>query len=199
VAIVACRPAPTTTEPAPPPNGTAPGGIRSFHDDPIVIDNGPVRIDLGSKAKPSNSDKKWSRDVHELDYMAILVRKQNGTIDYETHVAPLCPGDCKIILGLVGDGEPTEFTFEVKAGTGGGHGELVMSDQDEKRKFRGNGRWLKPRDPGDTKYDDLRIQSIAVYELKMENGEKKEEERFKRDFTTGGANYEVDIVIIAKE
>src|SRR5688572_23881159 len=50
------------------------------HDEPIVVDNGPIQIVLGSAGKVTEnaSTLVWSRDFEAFGYMVVLPRKDNG-------------------------------------------------------------------------------------------------------------------------
>ena len=199
VAIVACRPAAPASEPAPTPDDTVKtqGGnaqsLLTAHDDPIVIDNAPARIDLGHRARPSppnNNEKRWIRQAHKLDYMAILRRRVSDGMILFRDVVALCPRNCIVTLGLDGgNGVTTTFSFEFNADDE----ELAVTDANDRKFKNANGRWLKPRDMGDTKDEDLWIRTIEVKDPD------KKDPIFSQDFRTAGPDYEVDIVIVTAE
>lgn len=166
--------------------------LLSYHDDPIVIDNAPVRVALGRRAQHANNHRQWSRVVHNWDYLAILRRDKNGNAT-STKVAPMCPGDCTLVLGLVGIDEPsvsTNLTFTLRHGT---DGRMAMADE-KNRRFPPNGRWLEPRDlTNENNKENLRIRYVTAFN---ENNESIFEPL---DF---GADYDgeqVDIVLVTRE
>lgn len=54
------------------------------HDEPIVVDNGPLRVDFGQGShqpieEPTSNRKRWTRKVTTLSYLTILVEEDAPT------------------------------------------------------------------------------------------------------------------------
>lgn len=135
------------TEPKP-TNGE---GIRprSFHDDPIVIDNPALKIDLAHLPTSEPGGKKWKRAHHGWDYIAVMQRLRDGTFFSEVHQLHK---NRPVTLDLVDMNNSRKSTTVEFVPT---HGDLEMRDRGD-REFKLSGRWLETD-------DKLRIVDVTAY------------------------------------
>ena len=52
--------------------------VITDHDEPIVIDNGPLKIDFGRKHEPDGSNKNWKRECLPLKAMIVMLEDALG-------------------------------------------------------------------------------------------------------------------------
>jgi hypothetical protein len=52
----------------------------SEHDEPIVVDNGPVRIDFGRKKEPTHSGDVWTRPCMPLRRLIVMRFDREGRV-----------------------------------------------------------------------------------------------------------------------
>lgn len=74
--------------------------VLNNHDEPIVIDNKPIRIALGSTAglDPANPYR-WSRAFSEFGYIVVILRDPNGEASAAPDYRILCLG-CSVRFDL---------------------------------------------------------------------------------------------------
>jgi hypothetical protein len=104
--------------PTPPPAATQaqstdravtqePAGLRNQHDEPIVIDNGPVKILLSSAAQHGGPTQPniWTRHFYKFAALYIIPRDGSGDATGEDKAYWLC-GTCPVRLFLGPAGNP---------------------------------------------------------------------------------------------
>lgn len=163
VAAVGCdRATPSNSRSAQPPEGAAAApkvdDFRSYHDDPLVIDNGPIRIRVGNSLTPVEKTRpyyKWTRQITEFVFITNTRLKQNGRFDRQKSYS-LC-ATCVIKFEL----EPIEGegTFEPMSFSIMSRNTLLIDTGNIEFELDG----VKLRPAGNLK-DNLRIKSVSGIE-----------------------------------
>src|SRR5688500_5604847 len=86
--------------------------VLSSHDEPFVIDNFPLDIDLGERHKVKTvkgSGKNWTRKETILDSLLVLEKSLGGARDFQTNKLDLK----KPIHVLLENGKALSLTFNV--------------------------------------------------------------------------------------
>lgn len=90
-------------------NGGGEAEKKLDHDEPIVIDNGPVRFEFKKKLTKVNG-KEWKRDFTKFNHLLIETETQAGTRDIASH--PLLPNEkINIDLDTATFSDPEQVTF----------------------------------------------------------------------------------------
>jgi hypothetical protein len=121
----------------------------SFHDEPLVVENGPLGMDIGQSHAdivglfaPVAGTDNWLRKASDPTRILVLVKKPNGDVeDFKTTSLDTHAGAVKFTLEVPGDPDPAVPTLTLEWG-GLTRDELTIKP--DRVKFTRDGRRLKP-------------------------------------------------------
>ena len=130
----------------------------SFHDEPLVVDNGPLGIDVGQRHEDEGlleqvGTRDWKRKVSQFNKIVLIRKTSNGNPTFgaiDTRIASLSREDGADITLTLSNGSSTlKLSF-----TGEGHDELMIKPNDFN--FTKQGRRLN--------HNNLRITRVEWFE-----------------------------------
>jgi hypothetical protein len=132
----------------------------SFHDEPLVVDNGPLGIDVGQhhdegdKVKPDGAT--WVREISQFNKIVVICKKGAGVNgEIETRIASLAREDGKpLTLTLAGGSSGTSRTLTFS----------WVGDGSDKLRITPIGFVLSKNGRRLTQGNGLRISSLSWYE-----------------------------------
>jgi hypothetical protein len=113
----------------------------SFHDEPLVVDNGPLGIDVGQKHADDatllmESGDNWIRNVSQFNQILLICKKGAGVNgEVETRITPLSRDPGKDLKLTLANGSTLTLSW-----SGPGHDTLTIKPSNFK--FSKNGRRL---------------------------------------------------------
>jgi len=121
----------------------------SVHDDPVVVDNGPVRVDFGRyPAVPDRAQRKFTRAFWGFKRIVVAVVDSNGVIGRVT-VHDLDRGEVTFRLEDRITGAREALRFEVS------WGKLTVTQEADTFELTKDGLELKARDGRDPRIEDI--------------------------------------------
>jgi hypothetical protein len=130
----------------------------SDHDEPVVVDNAPVRIDFGDRDVTSTPGKSFSRPFTKAVHYALVLREKGGSRERPILISHL-EGD-PVIMKLAREATPTTvaetLTFTVHESGGKYTVRMTATNNDFEQEGAKKGR-VKPKGS-----DDLRLNELAI-------------------------------------
>lgn len=133
----------------------------SDHDEPIVIDNHPARVDFGDKhATTAGGGLTWEREFTEFFHQLLVITEDEAGNRIRHQVLNHLRG-ATITLDMVRASDASakeKLTFQIQADGSGGHKVVMTPANNEFEKDGGQQGRLKAR-PGQ---DDFRLTKVSA-------------------------------------